>query len=133
MRYILIVTVLGTFAIANTAFAQADNNNIGGACSAEYSAEQCCDMGFGCDGGAPTGGSGGTSCPYYLCGNATGAAQSNWVWCRTSQNYVDCPIAYCQYSPCVGTNCTPQTITCSDCPDKSGTNAHITECPRTNP
>lgn len=132
MRWLLAVATLGALITAEAAFAQADNNNTGGTCSAEYSAEQCCAMGYGCDtGGAPTGSGG--SCPYYLCGNATGGTQSNWVWCKTTQSYVDCPIAYCQYVPCSGSNCTPQTITCTDCADKSGSNVHLSDCPTTNP
>jgi hypothetical protein len=99
-------------------------------CSAEYSGDQCEQMhrdGVNPDG---TSGGGGYQCPYYLCGNATGNVQSSVAWCEATQNYKDCPIAYCTYQQCVGTNCTPETITCSSCPSRQGNNVHLSECPR---
>jgi hypothetical protein len=104
-------------------------------CSAEYSAEQCRQMNEG-GGGNPAGGGGGgggsSTCPYYMCGNATFSAQSSWGWCEATQTWTDCPIFYCTYQSCVGTNCTPESITCSSCASRQGNNLHVSDCPRTH-
>jgi hypothetical protein len=48
-------------------------------CPAEYSAEQCEQIKDDPDGDGTSGGDPGSgSCPFYLCGNATGAAQSSY-------------------------------------------------------
>ena len=90
----------------------------------------------GSTGGGTTGGSGG--CPYYMCGNATPNVQSAYVWCENTvdpskSKWVDCPIAYCSYQSCVGSNCTPETIDCTACTNQKGNNVHVQECPSTNP
>ncbi|MEA2337172.1 MAG: hypothetical protein QOE82_1179 [Thermoanaerobaculia bacterium] len=98
-------------------------------CSAEYSGDQCDQMNR--DAGDPNGNSGGGGgCPYYMCGNATEGVISSSAWCEASQRYTDCPIFYCTYSACVGTNCTPESITCSSCASRQGNNVHISDCPR---
>jgi hypothetical protein len=98
-------------------------------CSAEYSGDQCAQI-DNLDGADSTSGGGGDYCPYYLCGNATGKVQTNLVWCQETGNYQDCPIAYCEYQKCIGSNCTPTTITCTACASKTGNNVHESACPR---
>jgi hypothetical protein len=74
-------------------------------CSAEYTAEQCQQMeGDGGGTGNPNGG-GSSGCPYYLCGNAIPDVQSASDWCEATQSYKDCPIGFCRYVPCSGSNC----------------------------
>lgn len=100
-------------------------------CPAEYNLQQCeqakDDGGIDEDEG---GGSGG-SCPFYMCGNATPRVQSAWGWCDATQAESDCPIQYCEYQQCVGTNCTPYWIVCSACSSREGNNTSTTDCPRT--
>lgn len=101
-------------------------------CAAEYSAEQCQQMGGGDGGGTGNPNGGSTSgCPYYLCGNATGVVQSAWGWCEATQAWSDCPIGYCEYRSCIGTNCYPTSMTCTGCSSRQGNNLHISSCPRT--
>jgi hypothetical protein len=96
-------------------------------CSPEFSGDQCLQLEDNQD---PTGGTGGGSgCRYYMCGNATGNAQANYVWCPESASYQNCPIAYCSYSSCIGTNCTPETTSCLACSSATGNNVHISSCP----
>ena len=100
-------------------------------CSAEYSGDQCLQINNDGSGSTGPGGGGGGACPYYLCGNAGSARQSAMVWCPETEAFVDCPIFYCRYSPCSGTNCYPTSMNCSACPSQSGNNAHESDCPRT--
>lgn len=99
-------------------------------CPAEYSAEQCEQLkdGDGDDGSVDGGGP--STCPYYMCGNATAGVQSSWDWCEATQKWEDCPIAYCEYKWCVGSNCYPTSMTCSACSSRQGNNVHTSECPR---
>lgn len=102
-------------------------------CSAEYSGDQCMQM-MDDQGGTGSGSGGGGGCPYYMCGNATGNVQANWVWCPDPDGingrYVDCPIAYCSYRNCVGSNCYPTSMTCTGCASAQGNNVHVSDCPR---
>jgi len=107
-------------------------------CSAEYSADQCDQMNLDDNVDTP-GGGGGQYCPYYLCGNAEGNAQTNQVWCPEAPNptpggppgaFKDCPIAFCQARTCVGSNCSPETTTCTACPSQTGNNVHVSDCPK---
>lgn len=100
-------------------------------CAAEYTEEQCAQMqSDGTSGTSGTNGNHGT-CPYYMCGNASAKSQSAWVWCEVKRAWIDCPIAYCAYKECVGSNCYPTWIVCSDCSSSQGNNAHQSACPRT--
>ena len=101
-----------------------------GQCSAEYTGEQCEQLNNDIDDPNDQGG-GGKTCPYYLCGNAGARAQSAYVWCPESVAYVDCPIYYCQYSPCIGTNCYVTSVNCTACASQAGNNGHESTCPRT--
>lgn len=99
-------------------------------CPAEYNLQQCeqakDDGGIDEDEG---GGSGGT-CPYDMCANATARMQDAWGWCEATQTEANCPIAYCEYQPCVGSNCYVSWIACSACSSRQGNNGHETECPK---
>jgi len=100
-------------------------------CSAEFTGPQCEQLNNDQGGEGSGGGGSGSTCPYYLCGNAYEGHQSSYVWCEEAQDYVDCVIYYCRYQACVGSNCYPTTGTCSVCPSRTGNNVHISECPRT--
>ncbi len=95
-------------------------------CSAEYSPDQCDQLNGDNNGGPAPGG----TCPFYMCGNATTAHQSSEDWCEATQSYQNCPIYYCRYSPCIGTNCYPTSMTCSTCSSRQGNNVHLSDCPR---
>lgn len=96
-----------------------------GECPAEYSAEQCEQM-MEDDGDS----NGGGTCSYNMCGNATFENQSSWGWCEATQSWVDCPIFFCKYVPCIGRNCTPTWIVCSGCSSREGNNVQSSSCPR---
>jgi hypothetical protein len=102
------------------------------ACGAQYTQEQCRQMDNQDDGstGDGTGGGGASSCPYYMCGNAVPNQQSAVDWCEATQTYTDCPIAYCRYEQCSGTNCYPRWEICTACSSRSSNNAVPSQCPR---
>lgn len=119
MRVGLLLCIVAAFLIAVPGEAQY--------CSAEYSGDQCLQMNDDVPGSTGPPG----ACPYYLCGNAGGRSQDAYVWCPETVGYVNCPIAYCQYSPCYGANCYVTSINCSACPSQPGNNGHESDCPRT--
>lgn len=125
LRPLLLVTAVLLSALP--AVAQSDDDGDDHACSAEYSGEQCLQMQNGGDTQPPGSGDG---CPFNLCGNASPSAISSVGWCEATESWEDCPIAYCSYSPCIGTNCTPTFIVCSACSSRQGNNADMTNCPR---
>ena len=102
-------------------------------CSAQYSAEQCEQMegGTGNTGGGNTGGGSSPGCPYYMCGNAGFDAQSAWAWCEATQSWSNCPIYFCRYMNCVGTNCSPTWEVCENCSSRQGNTVRVSSCPRT--
>jgi hypothetical protein len=103
------------------------------ACPAYYSGDQCQQGGGGDDqndGSTGDGSGGGGACPYYMCGNATGAIQVMTVWCEATGSYEECPIYYCVAQACIGRNCSPSTGVCKDCSSNTGNNVHTSTCPR---
>jgi hypothetical protein len=99
-------------------------------CPAEYSEEQCDQM---ADEDGTTGGSGttgGGACPYQMCGNAVADFINSYDWCEATNKQSNCPISYCAYQACIGTNCTPTSGVCSTCSSRSGNTADIEDCPR---
>lgn len=88
-----------------------------GGCAAEYTEEQCAQMeSDGTSGNNTTGG----RCPYYMCGNAFAKWQSAVDWCEATQQMSDCPIEYCVYQECIGSNCYPTSKTCDKCSSRQG-------------
>lgn len=99
-------------------------------CPAEYSAEQCEQLKDDPGGDDSVDGGGPSTCPYYMCGNATARWQPAVDWCVATQSWVDCPISYCEYKYCVGSNCYPTSMTCTTCSSRQGNNAHESDCPK---
>jgi hypothetical protein len=99
-------------------------------CSPEYSGEQCLQSGGTENADTGGGGLGAPSCPYYMCANAVPGNQDGDGWCEATQSYVSCPIFYCQYRPCAGSNCYTTWQICSDCSSRQGNNLHLSDCPR---
>lgn len=97
-------------------------------CAAEYDEETCKQMEDDGTGGNPT--TGGT-CPYYMCGNAFARWQSAVAWCDATGENTDCPIEYCEYRACIGSNCYPSWEVCTTCASREGNRAHQSACPRT--
>lgn len=99
-------------------------------CSPEYSGEQCLQMGPENSDTGNGGGNGAPGCPYYMCGNAFGKYQAAEDWCEATQSWVDCAIEYCEYQPCIGSNCYTTWSICGACSSRGANHVHVTECPR---